>query len=76
MSEHSAEVEHNARAWDKLARQQVPLAQPATDADLSDPLAQVDPLGWLGGCIRDSAFSASLPGEVVTVRSTQPLGPR
>ncbi len=47
-----SEKEHNARAWDKLARQQVPLAQPASDADMVDPLAKVDPLGWLGGDIR------------------------
>ncbi|QEG33385.1 class I SAM-dependent methyltransferase [Bythopirellula goksoeyrii] len=53
MPEHSQETTHNARAWDKLARQQVPLAQPATDADLIDPLAKVDPLGWLDSNIRD-----------------------
>lgn len=52
MSEFPAEVAHNARVWDQLAREQVPLAQPATDADLTDPLAKVDPLGWLGGNIR------------------------
>jgi ubiquinone/menaquinone biosynthesis C-methylase UbiE len=50
--ELAAIKQHNARAWDKLARQQVPLAQPATDSDLADPLATVDPLGWLGGNIR------------------------
>ena len=43
---------HNARAWDALARQGVPLAQPATDDELRDPLALVDPAGWLGGDIR------------------------
>ncbi len=53
MSEFSNEIEHIARDWDKLARQQVPLAQPATNADLSDPLAKVDPLGWLGSSIRN-----------------------
>ena len=50
--ELAAIKQHNARAWDKLARQQVPLAQPATNNDLADPLAKVDPLGWLGGSIR------------------------
>ena len=50
--ELAAIKQHNARAWDKLARQQVPLAQPATNSDLTDPLATVDPLGWLGGSIR------------------------
>ena len=49
---NAGEKEHNARAWDKLARRQVPLAQAATDGDLADPLTTVDPLGWLGGNIR------------------------
>jgi SAM-dependent methyltransferase len=48
-----SEKEHNARAWDKLARQQVPLARPAADGDLTDPLTKLDPLGWLGGEIRN-----------------------
>lgn len=48
----SADNEHNARAWDKLAREQVPLAQPATDAELTDPLTTVDAVGWLGGSVR------------------------
>ena len=51
-SERPVEVAANARAWDQLARQRVPLARPATDAELADPLATVDPLGWLGGNIR------------------------
>lgn len=46
------EKSHNARAWDKLARRQVPLAQVATDADLAKPLSAIDPLNWLGGDIR------------------------
>jgi ubiquinone/menaquinone biosynthesis C-methylase UbiE len=46
------EKTHNARAWDKLAQRQVPLAQAATDADLAKPLSAIDPLGWLGGDIR------------------------
>ena len=43
---------HNARAWDALARQGVSLAQPATDADLRDPFAIINPAGWLGSDIR------------------------
>jgi len=43
---------HNARAWDALAREGVALAQPARDEELRDPLATVDPAGWLGGDIR------------------------
>jgi ubiquinone/menaquinone biosynthesis C-methylase UbiE len=46
------EKAHNARAWDKLAQRQVPLAQAASDADLAKPLSAIDPLGWLGGDIR------------------------
>ncbi|TWU29519.1 class I SAM-dependent methyltransferase [Bythopirellula polymerisocia] len=53
MSENTGELQHNALAWDKLARKQVPLAQPAVDADLTDPLAKVDPLGWLGGSVHN-----------------------
>jgi SAM-dependent methyltransferase len=47
-----SETIHNARAWDKLALRQVPLAQAATDADLAKPLSAIDPWGWLGGDIR------------------------
>jgi SAM-dependent methyltransferase len=45
------EKDHNARAWDKLARRQVPLARPATNEDLARPLDLVDPLNWLGGSV-------------------------
>ena len=48
----SASVAHNARAWNALAREGVPLAQPARDDELANPLATVDPAGWLGGDIR------------------------
>ena len=44
-------IEHNARAWDRLARQQAALAQPVKDEALNAPLSQVDPLGWLGPSI-------------------------
>ncbi|MFM8635964.1 MAG: class I SAM-dependent methyltransferase [Planctomycetia bacterium] len=36
-------LEHNARAWDRLAADRVPLARPAADG------AFTDPRGWLGG---------------------------
>jgi SAM-dependent methyltransferase len=42
---------HNAKAWDALAREAVPLATPASDAELRNPLATVDSMGWLGGDI-------------------------
>lgn len=45
---HRHAAQHNARAWDKLARDGAPLTRPATDEDLADPLRSIDPLGWLG----------------------------
>ncbi len=42
----------NARVWDRMARDGAPLARPASDADFANPLATVDPLGWLGESIR------------------------
>lgn len=42
----------NARAWDALARSDAVLARPARDSDFANPLATIDPLGWLGGDIR------------------------
>ncbi len=33
------------------ARSAAPLARPATDADFANPLATIDPLGWLGDSI-------------------------
>jgi SAM-dependent methyltransferase len=39
---HRSLLEHNARAWDRLARQQAPLARPAEDGAFADPRA------WLG----------------------------
>ena len=52
-SSESIATQHNAQAWDKLASQQVALAQPATDADFRQPLKTIDPLGWLGPSIAD-----------------------
>ena len=46
-----AAIEHNARAWDRLAREQAALTRPAQDDEFREPLRQVDPLGWLGGSI-------------------------
>lgn len=43
----SAEA-HNARAWDALARQGVPLARPLHDGEMQDAFATLDPAGWLG----------------------------
>jgi SAM-dependent methyltransferase len=73
-------VDHNSRAWDALARQEIGLAQPATDAEFADPLAVVDPWRWLGGNIqgqrvlclaagggRQSALYAAAGGLVTVV---------
>lgn len=49
---HASGTQHNARAWNALAREGVALAQPARDDELANPLATVDPAGWLGGNIR------------------------
>lgn len=49
----SSATEHNARAWDKLARERVALSRPAADADFREPLKTVDPLGWLGPSIAE-----------------------
>lgn len=45
-------IEHNRRAWDALARAGHRHAQPVTEAELADPLAQLDGEGWLGGDVR------------------------
>lgn len=47
----SAAVEHNRRAWDALVRENQRFTRPAVDEDFVDPLAKVDPVGWLGGSI-------------------------
>lgn len=69
---------HNARAWNALARGGDPLAQPATDDELRDSSSLVDAAGWLGDvrgrrvlCLaagggRHSAMYAAL-GATVTV---------
>ncbi len=70
----------NARAWDVLARQGAALATPASDEEIANPLATVDPLGWLGESIagakvlclaagggRHSALYAAAGGEVTVL---------
>lgn len=44
-------LEQNRQVWDRMAREGKPLCQPATDAQLANPLQEVDPLGWLGPSI-------------------------
>jgi SAM-dependent methyltransferase len=51
-SRSDAATAHNARAWDALAREGVPLATPATDEELREPWSAIDPAGWLGRDIR------------------------
>lgn len=45
-------VQHNRRAWDRLAREGHNFARPARDADFHDPLKTIDGRGWLGEDIR------------------------
>ena len=44
--------EHNRRAWDDNVRRQQRHTLPATEAQYADPLAHVDPCGWLGGNVK------------------------
>jgi SAM-dependent methyltransferase len=44
--------DHNRRAWDDLVAKRQRFTRPAPDEDFVNPLAKVDPLGWLGGDIR------------------------
>jgi SAM-dependent methyltransferase len=75
----SAVEAHNRRGWDALARARQRLTRPAEDADFCNPLARLDPRGWLGGdvkgrrilCLasgggRQSALFAAV-GAIVTV---------
>jgi len=43
--------EQNRIAWDRMAKNGHPLAKPATDDDLLNPLKCVDEIGWLGTSI-------------------------
>jgi SAM-dependent methyltransferase len=47
-SRRDAATAHNARAWDALARQGVPLARPVADGEMNEAFATLDPAGWLG----------------------------
>jgi len=48
----SSAHEHNRQAWDKRAQKGARFTKPAPDEEFRDPLAAVDPSGWLGGSIR------------------------
>ncbi len=76
--------EQNRIAWDRMAKNGHPLAKPATDEDLSNPLKCVDEIGWLGDSIagqhvlclaagggRHSALY-STAGAIVTVVDISP----
>lgn len=79
-NDHDAAIDHNRRAYDQMALAGEPLCRPATKAELSDPLATVDKIGWLGKSIarwrvlclaagggRQSALYAKAGGEVTVV---------
>jgi ubiquinone/menaquinone biosynthesis C-methylase UbiE len=72
--------EHNRQAWDARARSGARFTRPAPDEEFRDPLAAVDPSGWLGGNItglrvlclaagggRQSALYAAAGGIVTVV---------
>jgi len=75
----SAAKAHNARAWDALARQGVPLARPVADGEIHEAFATLDPAGWLGNlagqrvlCLaagggRHSALYAAAGAQVTVV---------
>lgn len=48
---HTHALQRNGQAWDTLARRGAPLARPAADAELADPLRTLDAAGWLGGSV-------------------------
>lgn len=71
---------HNQTAWDRMASREHPLTQPATAEELQNPLAVVDPAGWLPKSIqgwkvlclaagggRQSALYAAAGAEVTVV---------
>lgn len=43
--------EHNRQAWDARVRQAARFTRPAPDKEFANPLAAVDPAGWLGTSI-------------------------
>jgi SAM-dependent methyltransferase len=43
--------DHNRNAWDARVRAEERFTRPAGDDEFRDPLAAVDPAGWLGGSI-------------------------
>jgi 2-polyprenyl-3-methyl-5-hydroxy-6-metoxy-1,4-benzoquinol methylase len=48
----SQAVSHNRRAWDENVQRQQRHTIPATSSQYENPLAHVDPCGWLGGNVR------------------------
>lgn len=48
----AAALQFNQRCYDRLVADQAALCRPASDAELADPLATLDPMGWLGGDVR------------------------
>ena len=47
----SSPQEHNRKAWNARVRSQATFTRPARDEEFRDPLATVDPSGWLGASI-------------------------
>jgi len=51
-SETERVADHNRRAWDKLVAGRQRFTRPAKPQDLENPLATVDPKGWLSGDVQ------------------------
>lgn len=47
----SAPHDHNRQAWDARVRAEARFTRPAPDSEFQDPLATLDPAGWLGPSI-------------------------
>ncbi len=76
----SSPQDHNRRAWDARVRQNATFTRPARDEEFQNPLATVDPSGWLGASIagrrllclasgggRQSALYAAAGAQVTVV---------
>ncbi len=51
LARRATAIRANQQCYDSLAASGAALCQPASDAELANPLATVDPLGWLGKSI-------------------------
>lgn len=50
-AQRSAALRASQQCYDAMVANEVALCRPASDAELADPLATLDPIGWLGGTV-------------------------